>query len=334
MATISIVVPVYKVEAYLRRCIDSILVQTYRDFELILVDDGSPDNCGKICDEYAKKDSRVIVIHQQNGGLSAARNSGIEWALSNSSSRYLTFIDSDDWVLSRYLECLYAGVLLSGSVACCGCQELSDTKSAYDVEVSDKSWRILPTREYWLQLGFTMTAWGKLYVKSLFADVRYPVGKIHEDEYVTHRILFQKECVAQTEARLYCYWRRENSITMSSKGIKRLDFLGGLEDQYAMFVQMHDEALVEMLSKRLISAYSAACSIQPNRKWRMILRRSLKNWRIRIVDNPTAYRCAYPFLFYVIWPFVRVADFIRRRGLAGAAHRLLRRITQSWQSCR
>ena len=106
MADISIIVPVYQVEEYLHRCIDSILKQTYPDFEVILIDDGSPDNCGNLCDEYAKKDTRIHVIHQMNGGLSVARNSGIDWAFANSSSKWLTFIDSDDWVHPQYLEVL------------------------------------------------------------------------------------------------------------------------------------------------------------------------------------------------------------------------------------
>ena len=106
MHKISVIVPVYKVEKYLRRCIDSILNQTFNDFELILVDDGSPDNCGKMCDEYAKSDNRVTVIHRKNGGLSAARNSGIEWAFNNSDSEWITFIDSEDWVHADYLKIL------------------------------------------------------------------------------------------------------------------------------------------------------------------------------------------------------------------------------------
>ena len=102
MANISVIVPVYKVEAFLNRCVDSILCQTYEDFEIILVDDGSPDTCGALCDEYARKDGRVHVIHQENGGLSAARNTGIDWAFANSTSRWLAFVDSDDWVCLLY----------------------------------------------------------------------------------------------------------------------------------------------------------------------------------------------------------------------------------------
>ena len=104
MPLISVIVPVYKVEEYLNRCVDSILSQTFTDFELILIDDGSPDNCGKICDEYAQKDNRVCVIHKKNGGLSSARNTGIDWAFKNSNSQYITFVDSDDLITKDYLE--------------------------------------------------------------------------------------------------------------------------------------------------------------------------------------------------------------------------------------
>ena len=114
MAKISIVVPVYKVEKYLYRCVKSILEQTFFDFDLVLVDDGSPDSCGELCDEYAATDKRIQVIHQKNGGLSAARNSGIELCLKNSDSEWITFIDSDDWVHPRYLELLYEAAIETG----------------------------------------------------------------------------------------------------------------------------------------------------------------------------------------------------------------------------
>ena len=107
MANISVIVPVYKVEDFLSRCVDSILRQSYSDFDLILVDDGSPDRCGQMCEAYARQDSRVHVIHQENGGLSAARNSGIDWAIAHSGSRWLAFVDSDDWVHPDFLKVLY-----------------------------------------------------------------------------------------------------------------------------------------------------------------------------------------------------------------------------------
>ena len=107
---ITIVVPVYKVEKYLNRCVDSILNQTYTDFELLLIDDGSPDNCGKLCDEYFEKDSRIFVIHQKNGGLSAARNTGINRFYEQNRSDYITFVDSDDWLHPNYLKILMDGI--------------------------------------------------------------------------------------------------------------------------------------------------------------------------------------------------------------------------------
>lgn len=315
---ISVIVPVYKVEPYLRRCVDSILAQTFRGFELILVDDGSPDRCGEICDEYAQKDHRVVVLHQENAGLSAARNAGIDWAFANSKSEYLTFIDSDDWVLPNYLECLHSGILLSGSVACCGCQEFDDSNRLCKIDIQDTDWRVVSTREYWLQLGYTMTAWGKLYAKWLFEDIRYPVGKVHEDEYITHRVLFKRDCMAETKSRLYCYYRRSDSITKSPPDTWSLDYLGGLEDQHKMFLEMKDDELVAMLEKRLVPAYCAAIAIRPCRDFRMKLRHILELRQIKMVASPVAYKCVFPVRFCFAWPFVRVVDFVNRRGFCGS----------------
>jgi len=110
MSNISVVIPVYNVESYINRCVDSLLDQSFTDFDLVLVDDGSLDNSGAICDEYEKKDKRICVIHKANWGLSDARNVGIEWALTNSNSEWITFIDSDDWVHPDYLRYLYRAV--------------------------------------------------------------------------------------------------------------------------------------------------------------------------------------------------------------------------------
>ena len=120
MSVISIIVPVYKVEKYLSRCIDSILSQTFKDFELILVNDGSPDNSGDICNKYAEKDKRVIVLNQANGGLSSARNAGLNWLYDNSDSQWITFVDSDDWIHPNYLEFLYNGAVnRRGKISIC-----------------------------------------------------------------------------------------------------------------------------------------------------------------------------------------------------------------------
>ena len=133
---ISVIVPVYKVEKYLKKCVDSLICQSYPNLEIILVDDGSPDNCGKICDEYAKKDDRVVVNHKENGGLSDARNAGLDWIFSNSDSEYVTFIDSDDWVSEYYLEKMYSALMSDGAdLSICNFKKIDEicVKDVYTV---------------------------------------------------------------------------------------------------------------------------------------------------------------------------------------------------------
>ena len=190
---ISVIVPVYKVEKYIHRCVDSILAQTFTDFELILVDDGSPDNCGKICDEYAEKDNRIHVIHKENGGLSDARNAGIDWAFANSDSEWITFIDSDDWIHPKYLEALYNAVKETGcEISICGYEETTgDSPKVDDINLQAV---IVSTEDFFCEHNVNaVVAWGKLYKKELFREIRYPVGKLHEDEFTTYKLLFQYE---------------------------------------------------------------------------------------------------------------------------------------------
>ncbi|MBR2317955.1 MAG: glycosyltransferase family 2 protein, partial [Spirochaetales bacterium] len=193
MPKISVIVPVYNVESYLKRCVDSILGQTYSDFELILVDDGSPDNCPQICNEYAEKDSRIRVIHQLNGGLSAARNAGIDWVFQNSDSEWFSFIDSDDYVHPRYLEVLLNAAESTGCDVSIGSYiEFSgdSVKSENEIAVPKK----YKPEDFYVQYSVETTiACGKLYRRRYFETIRYPVGKIHEDEFTTYKILFQNE---------------------------------------------------------------------------------------------------------------------------------------------
>lgn len=250
MPQISVIVPVYKVEPYLHRCVDSILAQTFTDFELILVDDGSPDNCGAICDEYAQKDSRVHVIHQENGGLSAARNAGIDWVFENSDSEWLTFVDSDDWIHPRMLEQLYHAVLeYNVEVSICGYEETGeDNRWTNAVAAQVKLW---PVEQFYVEHNVNATvAWGKLYARACFADIRYPVGKIYEDEYVTYRILFQFEQVAVIDVPMYAYFVNPEGITKSEWTVKRLDKLDALIEQISFF---EGSGLECALRRRIIS---------------------------------------------------------------------------------
>ncbi|WP_158295178.1 CDP-glycerol glycerophosphotransferase family protein [Eggerthella lenta] len=208
---ISVVVPVYNVELYIRQCVDSILAQTYPNLEIILVNDGSKDNCLAICEEYAKKDPRVRVIDKVNGGLSDARNVGIEAAC----GEYIGFVDSDDWIAPDMYEYLYRGIVEHDSdIALCEYYNVwkNDARATYRPAVrlfeGDACLRSL------LQLKIGNYAWNKLYKRSLWEDgIRYPVGKMYEDVRTTYRIMQKAKKVAALPEPKYYYRRREGSIT-------------------------------------------------------------------------------------------------------------------------
>ncbi len=233
MPEISAIIPVYKVEPYLRRCVDSILAQSFTDFELILVDDGSPDGCPAICDEYAQKDSRVHVIHQQNGGLSAARNAGIDWAFANSDSQWLTFVDSDDWVHSRYLETLLdAAKSLGAQIAACYCHlTTTESEEQEDIEMA----QLLCPEDYWTTVPFPVHSTCKLFNKDRFLSLRFPEGRLHEDQFTTYRALFSVSTIASIPTKLYYYFQSPSGITRSQWTPKRLDDIVALEEQLEFF---------------------------------------------------------------------------------------------------
>lgn len=233
MDLISVVVPIYNVEKYMVRCIDSIINQTYRNLEIILVDDGSLDNSGKICDEYKNKDDRIKVIHKKNGGLSDARNKGLD--ISN--GKYILFIDSDDYIHKNMIEILYNNLISTNAdISICKFKiiydeinnenedeftnqiEVFDKKSVFQNFFNDKSLE-------------TIVAWNKLYKKELFDTIRYPFGKIHEDEYVIHHLLYKTEKVVYTTAELYYYIKREGSITAKKSSKRIMDKMEAYRDR-------------------------------------------------------------------------------------------------------
>lgn len=217
MAQISVIVPIYKVEKYIKRCVDSILKQTFEDFELVLIDDGSPDKCGLICDEYKAKDERVVVIHQKNGGLSVARNAGIDWAFSNSDSRWLYFVDSDDWIHPSSFKILVDGAKQTGLDVIIGAYEKVQSDDLI-MKVSKLDIDVWKTEEFYKKNTVTATtAWGKLYKKELFTDIRYPEGKNQEDEWATYKILFKNKDVAFVNSPLYYYFENPEGIMHTMK---------------------------------------------------------------------------------------------------------------------
>ena len=222
---ISVIVPIYKVEKYLRRCIDSILNQTYENLEVILVDDGSPDNCPSICDDYAKKDSRVVVLHKENGGLSDARNAGMEIA----QGEYISFVDSDDYISKEMLFDLYDNLIKSQSeISSCGVKWVKEDGSLLNTDVVDED-KIFNTEEAMWQLlnsrCIKAHVWNKLYKKEIAKSVLFEKGKYHEDIQWAYQIIAKTKKVSVINSAYYYYVQRANSITTNQYSEKRLDGL-------------------------------------------------------------------------------------------------------------
>lgn len=313
MPRISVIVPIYKVEPYLRRCVDSILAQTFTDFELILVDDGSPDNCGSICDEYAAQDSRVQVIHQKNGGLSAARNAGLDWVFANSESEWITFVDSDDWVHSAYLETLYRAVTEHEvSIGMCEAKHMKE----YSMEEASGigvSMMLTAEEAYVSRYGMAMMAWGKLYHRCCWEQSRFPIGRIHEDAFTVYRLLFACEKVAVCDTPFYYYYYNQEGITHSKWTTRRLDEVEAHEQQLAFL--KHDypaayrreaEAYVCVLTNQLIQMQKCTGDYQTlENELHAKLRRALKEYRKtcskRIEGKEWIYETAFPFEMKLYW---------------------------------
>lgn len=247
---ISIIVPVYNVEKYVKKCIDSILNQTFKDFELILVDDGSTDNCGKICDEYSKDDSRVRVVHKENGGLSDSRNTGIEL----SRGEYLGFVDSDDYIAFDMYETLYNNLTLhNADISVCGIYNCYDGNKY--PECSDKMFMVLDTKQALKEVligeKFSVPACNKLYKKSLFDNIKYPVGKLSEDAFVTPTLISNSNKVVVTTEPKYYYVHRKGSITSSHFKMNDFDVVQAykinLELVKSRFPDLYEQAIFRCL---------------------------------------------------------------------------------------
>lgn len=221
---ISVIIPIYKVEAYLHRCIDSVLCQTYTNLEIILVDDGSPDNCGKICDEYAAQDSRIKVIHKENGGLSDARNV----ALDVMTGEYVVCVDSDDYVSPTHIAGLYHLIEKYGAQVAVNnsCNFLEGTiphpaERAKNDVVFDSGLKAVEAMFY--QELFDTCAWGKMYKAELFDGIRYPKGLLFEDLPTTYRLLLKAGKVVFNDEQSYFYLLRSNSIEGAAFSPHKLD---------------------------------------------------------------------------------------------------------------
>lgn len=223
---ISVIVPIYNVEQYLERCVISITGQTYKKIEIILVDDGSTDKCPEICDRMALQDERIRVVHKENGGLSSARNAGIDAA----QGEYLVFVDSDDWIHPDYVECFYKEAKRSGNKMIIG--EFVRCNVEQDHLPLTQTFEIIPMDVSIPRMlrGEWISSWAKMYHRSLFEKIRFPEGRINED-YAILIYLFEQSCdVSYTKDVVYFYYRREGSITHSPLNPHSFDeYVNGIE---------------------------------------------------------------------------------------------------------
>lgn len=221
---VSVIIPVYNVAGYIKDCLNSIRKQSYANLEIILVDDGATDESGAICDEYALLDERIKVVHKQNGGLSDARNCGIDIAHGD----YLMFVDSDDFVDERIVEILYHNIKeQEAEIAICDPVHVFQPEDAVfaisdDVKIYSREEAVCTM---WYQKAFLPSAWAKLYKASLFQDIRFRVGILYEDIDVMHEIFWRTDRIAYTPSQLYAYQHREGSITTNKFSLRDCEIL-------------------------------------------------------------------------------------------------------------
>ena len=216
----SIIVPVYNTERYLKKCIDSILIQKFSDFELILVDDGSEDGCGDMCDQYVEYDSRVRVIHKKNMGVSAARNDGLDKA----SGDYILFVDSDDWIENNCLEVLNDVITENIDVVVFGLKQIFENK--IDIVLPESSVESNEIKEKFISDEYKAWTCNKCYRRSLFLNVRFKVGVYYEDIYTLPRMIYNAKSIVIIKKALYCYNRMNaSSITNDTTSLKMYDLV-------------------------------------------------------------------------------------------------------------
>lgn len=280
---VSVIVPIYKVEKYLRQCIDSIINQTYHKLEIILVDDGSPDNCSTICDGYAKIDERIQVIHQQNGGLSSARNAGLDIAKGD----YYFFVDSDDWIANNTIQkMLDKSKETNADLVICNITpfyevdyvgpQKQDSPLITEVLNQEELVDRLMQRAAW----YYCVAWNKLYPRTLLAGIRFPLDFIHEDEAIVHRIFERCQTIAVIAEPMYYYRQTNGGIMASGVTIKSTDVLTAIADRLSCardnLWKSYESQMVQYYEAKFWQWYHLFYYEKENEKYIKRMERSLK----------------------------------------------------------
>lgn len=287
---ISVIIPVYNVEKYLHRCLDSVIAQTYQNLEIICVDDGSIDESGRICNQYAVRDARIKVIHQENQGLSAARNRGLDAA----DGEYIAFVDSDDYILEGMYKKML-DKLLDYSVDLCVCQwqyEFSDGRQVvkkkyidptiYGCKTSLEFARFLYRGNY--ENGVVVAAWNKLYRRALLDKIRFE-GRIHEDEAFNGRIMAKNISVYVMEEQFYVYAQNGDSLTNKPFSANKFFFLDVLAERRELFksdafIRQETELLYcNMYIEYCLRARKDGVAVSHPERYRQIFRKMFSSLR-------------------------------------------------------
>lgn len=307
---ISIIIPVYNVEQYLSICLDSVCHQTYTNLEIILVDDASTDTSGKICDEYAKHDERVHVVHlAKNGGLSNARNIGLH----KSKGDYLGFVDSDDCIHMDMYNRLYSMIKLYGTdIAVCGYSLINAemkgemnatfTPGIVNLLCENKCYELI-----YLESRFGIVAWNKLYKKQIFDEIDYPVGKTHEDNYIIHRIIGKAQRISYCNDKLYFYRIRNNSITNIQNMNRTLEDLEACRLRIEYFKKEKiDEYIIkaqcEYMSRIISIYYTQRERIKLDKNYGHILRQNYQQCYDEMKYNDLAWKNRFNYFLFLVFP--------------------------------
>lgn len=341
MPTISVIVPVYRAEEYLRLCVESILSQTFTDFELILVDDGSPDNCPRICEEYAAEDERIVVIHQQNQGQSAARNHAVQKAAGD----WLCFVDSDDMIHCRMLEMLYnAAVRDHANLSMCTAVEGLTVPEDFNTRAALCSSAGRRMDEDGLEQLYNCdehrgwVVWGKLIRREIVQRFPFAVGRIYEDNAVVCRWLAEADTVSDIADELYFYRVNQQGTTKQKFSLKYLDSLWALNEMICFF----EEKGYLRLKKRFCSQYMRAaigfywkvknelCLLEEARGVKQQMQRMLRANR-RYIDlnkqeRQAANEILHPRLASVRWNCRVCMQIVKRDGVMALAQKAVRRL--------
>ena len=315
MPEVSIIVPVYNSIQYIKNCVDSIVNQTYKDFELILIDDGSTDGSDAVCDEYADKYSFIRVFHIANSGVSAARNKGIDIVFSEKKSKWITFIDSDDWIHFKYIEALYnASIVTDSKISICEYLNADDNSFVpmYNGKLSPE---LVNTEEYFKKYTSNVNApWGKIFSIECFSDLRFPINiSCGEDAYIMYKILFRYQRIPVVREPLYYYYQSSDSAMRAPWTPRLLDVFRVYDEQLDFFkknnydkafkktVMMYVFAMEEQIKKCSLDNANKSYSRLLRRMFRKHLKKYHKIAGLSVRSYPWYYELAYPNLMRLFW---------------------------------